>query len=398
MPIVFIASYAVITLGSLFWGLYAGALIDGFNRKDVFLGTNFLSGLILLSVASLGYKEGTLPIVLILLVFTTTFYGYYIHYPNLYAFAQEISSPKDYTKVTSYIEIVGQSTSMASAALGGMLLDGIDVIEKFSFFGINFSLPITIEKWELHKIFLFDGLAYFVSFILIIFIKYAPARRSMDIDEGDLEDRLKLGYDYLKKNLLITVFGVCSYSIFIITLVEIFTLRPLYVYNHLQERADVLGLTELMYACGSLVAGIVIRSVMNRMPIPKSIIILTFLTALAFTVATFSQEVYVFYLFSFITGLTNAGARIFRVSYLFSLIPNELAGRINSIFNVINIIVRMIFILIFLIPFFSVGSQITYAYLILGLFTMAAGIVLIILYKPILKLTQNVAESEPVSH
>jgi len=397
MSIVFIASYAVITLGSLFWGLYAGALIDGFNRKDVFLGTNFLSGLILLSVASLGYKEGVLPVSLILLVFTTTFYGYYIHYPNLYAFAQEISNPKDYTKVTSYIEIVGQSTSMASAALGGILLDGIDVIETFSFFGMHFSIPITIEKWELHKIFIMDGLAYFVSFALILFIKYTPARRAMEVDEGDLEDRLKLGYDYLKKNMLITVFGVCSYSIFIITLVEIFTLRPLYVYNHLQERADVLGLTELMYACGSLVSGIVIRQVMSKMPVPKSIIIFTLLTAAAFTLATFTQEVYIFYIFSFITGLTNAGARIFRVSYLFSLIPNELSGRINSIFNVINIIARMIFILVFLIPFFSVGSQITYAYLILGLFTLAAAIVLIILYKPILKLTQNAA-AEAVSH
>jgi MFS transporter, DHA3 family, macrolide efflux protein len=398
-PSVFILAYAVITLLTLFWGLYAGDIVDGFNRKDVFLGTNFIEGLIILSVASLGFKEGTLPIILILLVFTTTFFGYFIHYPNLYAFAQEITDPKDYTKVTSYIEIVGQTTTMASAMLGGFLINGVDVIEPIAIplTDISFNIPIYIKQWELYEIILLNGITYLVAFIIIIFIKTTPIKTVVHEDEGDLMSRMKVGYKYLKEHRLVTIFGLCSYSIFIIVLVEMFALRPLYVQNHLQENAIIFSFSELLFAMGSLFSGIIIRQLFMQMPVPKSIIILTLLTSAMFISAFFSSTVYIFYAFSFVVGFTNAGSRIFRVSYLFNLIPNEITGRVNGIFNVVNILIRIFFIVIFIFPFFSLGSNVTYAYLILGLFTLLAALVLIYLYKPLLKLTEN-AEARDNSH
>ena len=389
----FMIAVIIITLGSLFWGLYSGTLVDGFNRKDVFLGTNFMGGLIILSVASLGFREGVLPISLILLVYTTTLYGYIIHFPNLYAFAQEVTDPKDYTRVVSYIEIVGQATAMASAALGGVLLDGVNVIKEFDLFGNVITIPIFIDKWELHEIFLLDAVAFFISFIIVIFLRYQPLKKDLAIDEGDLKDRLKLGYNYLKANKLVSIFGICSYSIFIVVLVEIFVLLFLYVKNHLQEGADVLGFSEMMFACGSLVSGIIIRNLMSKMSIPKSIIVLTFLTTIAFFVVAFTRNVWVFYAFCFIIGFTNAGSRIFRVSYLFNLVPNELTGRVNSIFNVVTTLCRIIFILIFLLPFFQEGSNVTNAYIFLGIFTLLCGFVLMYLYKPLLKLTENISSS-----
>lgn len=389
----FMVAVIAITLGSLFWGLYSGTLVDGFNRKDVFLGTNFMGGLIVLSVASLGFREGMLPISLILLVYTTTLYGYIIHFPNLYAFSQEVTDPKDYTRVVSYIEIVGQATAMASAALGGVLLGGIDIIQEIPF--ANYSLPIHIEKWTLHEIFLLDSIAFFISFAFVIFIKYQPLKKDLAIDEGDLKDRLKVGYDYLKLNKLVSIFGICSYSIFVIVLVEIFVLLFLYVDNHLQEGADVLGFSEMMFATGSLVSGVIIRNLMSKMPIPKSIIVLSYLTTAAFFVVAFTTSVWIFYLFCFVIGFTNAGSRIFRVSYLFNLVPNELTGRVNSIFNVVTTLCRTLLILLFLLPFFQEGSNITNAYLVLGIFTLTSAILLTYLYKPLLKLTENISEAPP---
>ncbi|MBX9850603.1 MAG: MFS transporter [Cytophagaceae bacterium] len=388
----FMSAFIIITLGSLFWGLYSGTLVDGFNRKDVFLGTNFMGGLIVLSVASLGFREGVLPISLILLVYTTTLYGYIIHFPNLYAFAQEVTEPKDYTRVVSYIEIVSQATAMTSAALGGILLDGINVVDTIPV--LNIPYEIHIERWELHEIFLMDAIAFFASFVIVIFIKYQPISKNMAIDEGDLKDRLKVGYNYLMSNKLVTIFGVCAYSIFIVVLVEIFVLLFLYIHNHLQEGADVLGFSEMMFASGSLFSGVIIRYLMSKFTIPKSIIILTFLTTLAFFVASFTKDVWIFYLFCVLIGFTNAGSRIFRVSYLFNLVPNEVTGRVNSIFNVVTTLCRVIFTLIFLLPFFKDGSNVTNAYFFLGLFTLTSGIILTYLYKPLLKLTENIASDQ----
>lgn len=395
--VLFLVFFGIITLGSLFWGLYAGALIDGFNRKDVFLGTNFIEGLIILSVAALGFSE-QLPPVLIILVFTVTYYGYSIHYPNLYAFVQEISDPKDYLKVTSYIEIVGQFTSMGSAAMGAVLLNGLDVSETYHLFGHSFHIPFHFDKWELHEIFLLDGITYIASFILIIFIRHRPAKNVIFTDEGDLNARLQLGYEYMKRNPLVTIFGICSYSTFIIILVEIFCLLSLYIYNHLGQNPDVLGMSEFMYATGSLVSGFLIRKLLSSMPVPRSIIILTFLTTAAFYMCAVSNAVWIFFLISFIIGFTNAGSRIFRVSYLFKLIPNELTGRVNSIFNVINTLFRILFILIFCFPFFHKGSNVTYAYAILGTFTLGAGTVLLVLYKRLILITENLEDLPAAPH
>lgn len=384
----FMVAAIVITLGSLFWGLYSGTLVDGFNRKDVFLGTNFMGGLIVLSVASLGFREGVLPVSLILLVYTTTLYGYIIHFPNLYAFSQEVTDPKDYTRVISYIEIVGQATAMASAALGGVLLGGIDMIYEIP--GTDITVPVLIEKWSLHDIFLMDAIAFFVSFGFVIFIRYQPLKKELTIDEGDLKDRLKVGYDYLNNHRLVSIFGICSYSIFVVVLVEIFILRSPYIGNHLQEGPDVLGFSEMMFASGSLLSGIIIRNVMAKMPIPKSIIVLTFLTTIAFFCVGYSSSVWFFYLFCFIIGFTNAGSRIFRVSYLFNLVPNELTGRVNSIFNVVTTMLRIVFILLFLLPIFRDGSNITNTYIVLGFLTLVSGFVLTYLYKPLLHLTDKI--------
>ncbi len=385
----FIAFFAVVTLCSLFWGLYAGALIDGFNRKDIFLGTNFIQGLIVMSVASLGFKEGVLPSSLVLLIFGMIFFGYLIHYPNLYAFAQEISDRGDYTRVASWIEVVGQSTAIAAAALAAVLLEGVEGI-NIDLLGLKFEIPLYIEKWTMHEIFLLDAGAYFLSFVIIIFIQYVPSVVLAEHDEQGIWESMKEGYHYLRKNTLINVFGLCSYSIFVIVLVEIFSLVPLYVRNHLHASAYVLGTSELMYAGGSLISAFLIRKLFSRMTIPKSIIVMTMITTFAFYLSAFSGMVWLFYVVCFLKGFVNSGSRIFRVSYLFRLVPVDLTGRVNSMFNVYTTIFRMVFILTFVFPFFSEGSNVTYAYAILGTFTLVAGGILIALYPKFLKLTEGV--------
>lgn len=388
----FIAFFAIVTLGSLFWGLYAGALIDGFNRKDIFLGTNFVQGLIVMSVASLGYREGGLPSSLVLIIFGMIFFGYLIHYPNLYAFAQEISDSDNYTRVASWIEVVGQTTAIGAAGLAAVLLEGVHGI-NLDIVGMKFHLPIYIDKWEMYEIFLLDAGAYFLSFIIIMLMPYTPSVVLSIHQDQDIWKSMKEGYDYLRNNLLINIFGLCSYSIFVIVLVELFSLVPLYVKNHLHESAYVLGTSELMYASGSLISAFLISKLFGHMSLPKAIIIMTFMTTFAFYLSAFTGMVWLFYFVCFLKGFVNSGSRIFRVSYLFRLVPVDLTGRVNSMFNVYTTIFRMVFILAFAFPFFSQGSNVTYAYAILGTFTLVAGLILIILYPKFLKLTEGVDTS-----
>jgi DHA3 family macrolide efflux protein-like MFS transporter len=390
-PQLFMLAFAAINFGLIFWSLYAGDIVDGFNRKDVFLGSNFIQGLIILSVASLGFKEGDLPVGLILMVFTITFFGYYIHYPNLYAYVQEITEPEYYTRVIAYIEIIGQSVTMLAGLIGGVLLNGIDLFQIVDnpFTGQPwFEFNLYIKQWQLYEIILFNAIAYFVSFITIIFIRAVALKEVVHEDEGNVMVRLNIGYNYLKSHKLVTIFALCSFSIFIIILVDMFALRSMYVQYHLLGSSIVYGFSEVLMGGGAFLAAGLIVGILSKMPIPKSIIIMVMMTTAALIWMGFNDNVFILFLLSFILGFTNAGSRIFRVSYLFRLIPNEMAGRVNSILNVIGIIIRIILIVLF--SAFASGTKVTYAYLALGGYTLISGLILIYLYKPLLKLTESI--------
>ena len=75
---VFALIYGIATFATLFWGLYAGTLIDRFPRKKIFLAANTVGFFILGSVALSGYMLGEVPYYLIGVVFVATIFNYNI--------------------------------------------------------------------------------------------------------------------------------------------------------------------------------------------------------------------------------------------------------------------------------------------------------------------------------
>ncbi|QIL75430.1 MFS transporter [Hymenobacter sp. HDW8] len=372
--------YGLVTFASLFWGMYAGALVDRFDRKRVFLASNMVEGAVLLGVASYGFATGGVPLGGILLAFTTTVFGYGIHYPNLYAFAQEISLPKDYPRITSAIEIVGQATSVVSGALAALLLEGLPAGQTYTLFGAQLALPFSLEAWPLHQIFLLDGITYAVAVGLIAFIRHQPVIHTQ-VELGSLWKRLGTGITYLREHRAVWVFGLFSFSVFVGLLVSLNALMPLYVHNHLKAGAGVFGAAEVAYAVGALSAGLFVRRVFLRHPTLRSVIVLMMIAGVSFGVAAATRSVGLFLAFSLVLGFTNAGTRILRVSYLFVHVPNEVIGRVNSIFNVVNVLLRTGFILLFSLRFFTLGSNIAWGYALLGGFIVASATVLVVRYR-----------------
>jgi MFS family permease len=389
---VFGVAYSIITLTTLVWSLYAGALIDRHSRKKVFIGINIIGGIVLLSVAAAGYIIGHVPTPLVMLVFATTIYIYNIHYPALYAFGQEISEKSNYGKMNSYFEIQGQATSMLAGAIGAVLLSGTKN-QMINFLGINIHLPFDIEKWDLQDIFLMDACTYLIAIILIASIRYTPAEQ-LGVHTGRVIERVKMGWDYLRKHPLLFIFGNASFSIFVILLVEVHLLLPMYVGNHLKQGADVYASSEIYYTFGALFAGVGIRQLFRSTNSVKAIIILMFITTAVLVWAAFTNNVWVFFIFSVIIGLTNAGARVLRVTYLFNHIPNNMMGRTGSVFQAINILLRVIFSWIFSFAFFTEGSNITWAYFIGGMFILLSVFPLITNYRALTGKDENELQGE----
>ena len=376
--------YAITTFATLFWGLYSGTLIDRYPRKNIFLALCIFGFIMLSSVASVGFYLGEVPKLLIAIVFCSTIFTYNMHYPNLYAFGQEITEKKNYGKTNSMIEIIGQSTSVLSGAFAALLLTGINT-ELLSKIGLGFITSFNIKPWELHEIFLLDAFTYVIAFSLIWFIKYTPTAPKK-VDTGNVLQRLKQGVSFLKQHPLVFYFGTSSFAIFIVLLIHVHQLMPIYVNNHLNSSGGVYAIAEMTYALGALLAGIGIRWAFKHVNTVKSIIILMIMSIIVFELLVITKSAFILYFVCFIVGITNAGSRILRITYLFNHIPNYIIGRAGSVFQALNIFSRFALISIFAFPFFSVGNNIIWAYVIGGIFITLSAIPLIIYYKKLVNL------------
>ncbi len=376
LPTQFKWVYFATTFLSMFWSPYSGTLVDKYNRKHIMLGITAAGATLLLSMAALGYHLGSVLPWMAATIFGSTFLIYNIHYPNLYAFAQEITERKDYGRITSYLEIVGQSSSAMAGMLAAILLEGTEN-GLLSLFGFSFQVGFNIEPWTLKKILLVDGLTYIVGLALISRIRFTPiAIRTADPE--NVKQRIIKGFTFLQRNPLLMVFGVSSFMPFVGILLTNFYLIPEYVHKHLEESGDVFGAYEGYFALGSLMAGLFIHRIFDGVSKVRAIAFLSVMIGGAFVTHFFNSDLVVFYAVAVVMGLCNAGIRILRVTYFFNHISNQIIGRTSSVFFSINVLFRLLFTACFAMPFFAQGNNIIYTQLILGIFVFCfAGLLLV---------------------
>lgn len=377
-PSLFGWTYAVVTLISIFWSLVAGSLVDKYSRKTIFQFSTLLTSSLVGIAAFTGYYTGQVPVPFVILAFSATFLNFNIHYPNLYAFGQEITKRKDFGRVNSYIEIQNQATNALAGAMAAILLTGSGG-ENFQLSSLPIELPFTIPRWELHKILLLDAITYLFAFAVISSIRYRPLVKR-EPSAGNAWSRIKDGFSFLKERPSLFLFGLFSNTIFVVVLTHAFFLLAIYVNNHLEAKADVFGSAEMLFALGALGAGIAIRKIYYHINLLKGVLINTVIGAALLFWLALAEQYWVLFVFSLFLGLTNSGNRILRMTYIFNHIPNRFIGRSNSVFYVVGTVKRVIFIALFSLPFFSAGHNIVHAYTVLGFLAIIAVGILAAVY------------------
>jgi MFS family permease len=374
--------YALTNLAALIWVPYSGTLTDSYDRRKILIVVMAVLGLIILSIGWGGHLNGGLPWYMVATVFVLTFLNYNIHYPTLYAFVQEMTEAEHYGKITSFIEIQGQTATIVAGAGSALLLAGT-VGEGLNILGFTISVFGEIEPWAINEIFLLDAATYFIGIFVLSLIKYRPLKKIQS--KGiKIWKRIETGIDYLKANPYVMIFGLASYAVFVAVLIDGFYLMAPYVNNHLLEGADVYAAGEITYAFGAIMAGVFIRSIFKSVNLSDSIIIMSVMAVgLLFTIYA-TKSVLIFYLMGVILGMSNSGIRIQRVTYLFSKVPNEIYGRVNSVFNMANIVTRIGLISLFSLHFFQISNNIRYTFLILSVFVLIAVLTLLYHRKNIL--------------
>ncbi len=375
-PEVFSLFYGALTLVSMFWVIYAGSLIDKHNRRQLFRLLCLISGVVVLSMAAWSGQAGVNQFVPALVVMAITVLNFNLHYPALYAFAQEITDRGRYAKVVSYLEIQGQATSVLSGALAAVLLKGTVDGELVNVMGFRLELPFAIPAWSLADIFLLDGITYFVALMCISFIRYRP-QLIRELETGSAWQRIRSGFAYLQARPMLLLFGVLSYGLFVSVMVEDKILLPEYVRTQLQGSADIYASASIWFATGALLSGVITRRLFSAWQPVAAVSLLFVITGLIFLGCTWSKQVWYLYLFSLLFGYANTGVRILRVSYLFAHVPNQMIGRLLSFFKVADTLMRSLFIGLFALSWFHIGNNIRFGYLIFGIFILLCGLMIL---------------------
>ena len=365
---------ATITLLTIFWGMYAGTLIDRFNRKRIFQGQQAVAGLILAACAAIGLLTGQLPVILIGTAAGATLFSWTLYYPNLYAFVQELFEPQYYKQINSGVELIGQTTNFIGMLVGSVLLAGTGAI---SWWPASMAMP----AWELSEIFLLDGSTYLLSAVIVSFIRYSPGTYFKQ-SSGKLWSRFQQGYQFLRQRPQLLIFGVASYMVFACLLVFVQVGMAMYVHHHMAfsfaKGAVMTAEFEAVYSLGAIsigIFGLLSAKYMQRTNLIRQITFLLVLMGAGFLAMSLTHSELILAIVAFCTGIANSGTRILRITYLVRIIPNEVIGRANSFFQVINVLFRFFFML--LLASVLLGNEnIIFGLMLLGAVCLVAALVM----------------------
>ena len=370
-------AYFIVTALSLFWGLYAGTLVDRFDRKKIFLITNVAGFFILSAISSYGFIYEQVPWLLVVSVFATTVFVYSIHFPNLYAFAQEITPQEQYSRITSLIEIQGQLTFTIAGGLAAVLLTGIN--HEINLFGFKLVLPFSIKAWKIYEIFAVDAATYLISFLIIYRIKTLHTEQKT-IDKANLFTRIKTGFAFLKKHPALFHFGNASLLLFLTILVFGTYVQPVYVVEFLKKGGDVYAFGDMAFSAGALLAGFITTKLFHEKSAVRGVITLSIVAGAMYCFMAVNTILPLFFAADFLIGSCNAAVRIQRITFLFHHTPNHIIGRTGSVFFVINVILRLCLIGVLTLPFFHEGTNIVFAVAILSVICFAGASILTYYY------------------
>ncbi|MCS6819737.1 MAG: MFS transporter [Chitinophagales bacterium] len=365
--------YLTVTFISLFWGIYSGTLIDRYDRKLIFLGMNTAGFVVLSGVSLYGMLHEQMSWWAAALPFAATAFIYNIHFPNLYAYAQEITPKEDYAKVTSLLEIQGQISFTLAGGIAAVLLHGMSGQDEI--FAFPFLPSVSLPSIEIWHIFALDALTYAAAFFIIYRIR-SLAVVQKNIDTAPLRQRLVTGFIYLRQHPLIFRFGVFSLMLFLTILVFGTQISPMFVKLHLRAGGNVFAISDMAFSFGALLAGVIVgKAVKGTQTVPR-IIQMHLLAGCMYLVMLLTFYPLIFFIANFIIGFCNAGVRIMRVTHLFQHVPNHVIGRTGSVFFVINVLCRLILIGLFSFSFFHKPRMVLIPVALLALICFVAALAL----------------------
>ena len=325
-----------------------GALVDHHSRKSAILASELWGLLATTSMAIVGLSLGRFAMWQLMAIYFAGMLYYTLHYPAKFAMIQQMFDRSQYQSLTGLLEIQGQAAMMVAGGLGGYLVDRV---------------PLWV-------ILLFDASTYLISFLVLATLPYeathleprasqgagstaesdttvAKARR-----EGTPPTSPKPavwtavieGWNWLRERPQLAIFLTCSLIPFIIVMAANY-LFPIYVSDTLHASAGYFAGGEITFALGAMAAGAMLPRLLSRHSAAATIPGTMIVFLIGILVVIFVRAPVAYLLAGVALGFGNAGCRVARSALMLHIIPNQVMGRIGGFYNVLDRVLRTVFVL-----------------------------------------------------
>ncbi|MEX3622945.1 MFS transporter [Viridibacillus arvi] len=329
---------------------FIGNLVDKMNRKKILLISEFACFLLLMIFTLIGFIGLPYEVWHYTIIYMIGSLYYTIFFPTMFALNQEIFIKDQYKALNGTMEVQSQLSSMIAGALASILL----------------------LKWDLHYILLLDVLSYAAA--IYFYMKLPYMGKPINKTEKTDKKRVSEGLRYMMIRPTMFVFLVFSIMPFIGVMITNY-LFPVYLRDVLKASASAYGIESMIYAFGAIIAGMFVPILARKIGNEKTIIVsvITYTIAISLIVLV-NLPVYLSLMFFIAVG--NSGARVARNSFLMDQIPNEIIGRVDSLFRSIGLLFRIVLLALFTQLVSS--DLIIYCFIILsGLLIVASGFVIL---------------------
>ena len=297
------------TAPGLMLALFAGVIIDRVNRKWLLV---YLDLFRLVVVASFLLVLSQYEFQLWILYPTMILMGLgnSLFWPTAQAFVQEIVDEKEYFDANKLLSASYQVGSILGASMGGFIVHLYDPL---------IALQINVAT-------------YFISAILISLAPFTFQRSEKN--QSSLFDSLKLGFYFLKNKTNILTLGMTT----ILSDVAIWgslSVLTITISNEIFNKGTWgYGLLDGFYGIGALFSTILVGYFSKKLGRGQYLAICYIIAGLMCLIAPIMPSIYIAAMAFSIMGLHNNSARIIVRTIFMENIPNDIMGRVQTIFGV----------------------------------------------------------------
>lgn len=315
-----------------------GSFVDHHSRKTVMLCSELWGLFATTAMAAVGLVLGHFAMWQLMAIYFAGMLYYTLHYPAKFAMIQQMFDRSQYQSLTGLLEIQGQTAMMIAGGLGGYLVDHV---------------PLWV-------ILLFDASTYLISFLIQATLPYEPTHLSTDdigavpspripstrpvsAKPGVLQSVLE-GWQWLRGRPRLTVFLTCSLIPFIIVMAANY-LFPIYVSDTLHASAKYFAAGEIAFALGAIVAGFVLPKLISQHSASATIPGTMVVFFVGLTIVLLIHQPIAYLTAGALLGFGNAGCRVARSALMLHIIPTKVMGRVTGFYNVLDRILRTLFVM-----------------------------------------------------